>query len=246
VERFVQIDVWLRLSGLIDIECWGFCNVLADLAVVIFRVSGTFETPQHPGRHIELQPRKPNDQNLYRLVQKASLSFLVTSIDRTITWKGRSWAKQTGDQLRRDLRFSQRRLWRALLLGYNAVQSVTSQSTFRRNMAATCSSETSVDFQRTIWRYIPKDRTLYNHRCENLKSYVTVTWFKLVQPYRNPTVWTCTALLYMNYTLVWFDVVDCSSTLHQRSKHSSLKILLQNKDHTVWTGQPCFYIITYV
>jgi hypothetical protein len=39
-------------------------------------------------------------------------------------------------------------------------------------MEAMCSSETSVDFQRAIRRYIPKDRTLHNHRCENLKSYI--------------------------------------------------------------------------
>jgi hypothetical protein len=38
-------------------------------------------------------------------------------------------------------------------------------------MEATCSSETSVDFQRTTRRYIPEDRTLHNHWCENLKSY---------------------------------------------------------------------------
>jgi hypothetical protein len=34
------------------------------------------------------------------------------------------------------------------------------------------SSETSVDFQQTTWRYIPEDRTLHNHRSENLKSYI--------------------------------------------------------------------------
>jgi hypothetical protein len=34
-----------------------------------------------------------------------------------------------------------------------------------------CSSETSVDFQRTTRRYIPEDSTLHNHRCENLTSY---------------------------------------------------------------------------
>jgi hypothetical protein len=39
-------------------------------------------------------------------------------------------------------------------------------------MQATCSHETSVDFQRTTWRYIPEDRTLYAYRCENLKSYI--------------------------------------------------------------------------
>jgi hypothetical protein len=32
-------------------------------------------------------------------------------------------------------------------------------------------SETSVDFPRTTRRYIPEDRTIHKHRCENLKSY---------------------------------------------------------------------------
>jgi hypothetical protein len=31
-------------------------------------------------------------------------------------------------------------------------------------MEGICSSETSIDFQRTTWRYIPEDRTLPNHR----------------------------------------------------------------------------------
>jgi hypothetical protein len=38
-------------------------------------------------------------------------------------------------------------------------------------MEAICSSETSVDTQRTTRRYIPEVDTLHNHRCENLKSY---------------------------------------------------------------------------
>jgi hypothetical protein len=38
-------------------------------------------------------------------------------------------------------------------------------------MEAACSSETSVDIQRTTRRYIPEDRTLLNHGCENLRSY---------------------------------------------------------------------------
>jgi hypothetical protein len=38
-------------------------------------------------------------------------------------------------------------------------------------METICSSETSVDFQRVTRRYIPEDKTLHNHRCENLKSY---------------------------------------------------------------------------
>jgi streptogramin lyase len=39
-------------------------------------------------------------------------------------------------------------------------------------MEATYSTETSVDFQRTTRCCIPEDRTLHNHRCENLRSYV--------------------------------------------------------------------------
>jgi hypothetical protein len=33
-------------------------------------------------------------------------------------------------------------------------------------------SEMSVHLQQTTRRYIPEDRTLYNHRCDNLKSYI--------------------------------------------------------------------------
>jgi hypothetical protein len=44
-------------------------------------------------------------------------------------------------------------------------------------MKATYFTETSADFQRTARRYIPEDRILQNHRCENLKSYVQIdTW----------------------------------------------------------------------
>jgi hypothetical protein len=43
-------------------------------------------------------------------------------------------------------------------------------------MEAICSSETSVDVQRTTQRYIPEDSTRYNHRCENLKSYYYMTY----------------------------------------------------------------------
>jgi hypothetical protein len=38
-------------------------------------------------------------------------------------------------------------------------------------MEAICSSETSVDFQRTTRRYIPEDCTLHNRLCEIFKSY---------------------------------------------------------------------------
>jgi hypothetical protein len=51
-------------------------------------------------------------------------------------------------------------------------RSYTSYSTL--NMEAKYSSETSVDFQRTTCLYIPEDRTLHNHRCDNLRSYKSI------------------------------------------------------------------------
>jgi hypothetical protein len=39
-------------------------------------------------------------------------------------------------------------------------------------MEAICSSETSVETQRTTRRHIPEDDNLQNHRCKNLKSYI--------------------------------------------------------------------------
>jgi hypothetical protein len=39
-------------------------------------------------------------------------------------------------------------------------------------MEASCSSEESADFQWTGRRYIPQERTVHNHRYENLKFFV--------------------------------------------------------------------------
>jgi hypothetical protein len=47
-----------------------------------------------------------------------------------------------------------------------------------------CPSETSVDTQRTTRRYIPEDRTLHNHRCENRKSYITIPCFSTIETVR--------------------------------------------------------------
>jgi hypothetical protein len=41
-------------------------------------------------------------------------------------------------------------------------------------MDAICSSETSVDFQRTTGRYVTEDGSLRNYGCENLKSYTVI------------------------------------------------------------------------
>jgi hypothetical protein len=82
------------------------------------------------------------------------------------------------------------------VLGYNTVQSVKSQPTFRSNIyplsfpvacfmllsclayssnlkvEVRCSFERQVHFQRIIWHYNPGNRTLHNYSYENLKSYI--------------------------------------------------------------------------
>jgi hypothetical protein len=50
---------------------------------------------------------------------------------------------------------------------YTLVSCPAYSSTLKMEMI--CSSEISVDTQRTTLRYIPEDNTLHNHRCENLK-----------------------------------------------------------------------------
>jgi hypothetical protein len=51
-------------------------------------------------------------------------------------------------------------------------------STLKRG--ATCFSEASVEFQRSTRRYIPEDRTVHNHRCDSLKSYICNNhWFNI-------------------------------------------------------------------
>jgi hypothetical protein len=54
-------------------------------------------------------------------------------------------------------------------------------------MEASCPSKTSLDFQQTIWRYVPEDRTLHNHQCENLKFCT------------NNTIPDC---IYLKYTMI--------------------------------------------
>jgi hypothetical protein len=46
-------------------------------------------------------------------------------------------------------------------------------------MEAICSSETSVNFRPTTWRYILEDSTLHNHCCEDLKSYTNYNLFQV-------------------------------------------------------------------
>jgi hypothetical protein len=47
-------------------------------------------------------------------------------------------------------------------------------------MEMICSSETSIDFQKTTRLYVPEYNTLYNNRCQNLKSYNCIDYFEVL------------------------------------------------------------------
>jgi hypothetical protein len=65
-------------------------------------------------------------------------------------------------------------------------------------MNAICSSETSVDTQRTTRRYIPEDSTLHNHRCENLKSDIRNVIFHPNTQIRTPQLLAVTSCALLN------------------------------------------------
>jgi hypothetical protein len=49
---------------------------------------------------------------------------------------------------------------------------------FTLKMEVICSSETSIDTQRTTGRYIPEGGTLHNHHCENPPNPTTARWIQ--------------------------------------------------------------------
>jgi hypothetical protein len=51
---------------------------------------------------------------------------------------------------------------------YSPLKSTVISQDQINSILGVCSSETAVDFQWTTRRYIAEDRTLHNHRCENL------------------------------------------------------------------------------
>jgi hypothetical protein len=71
-----------------------------------------------------------------------------------------------------------------------------------------------VDFQRIIWHYFPEDRTLHNHRCENLKSYAA------------------SALLSLSYWQIFFKVcilcADSNTELGSSTGGTLVQVYLQD------------------
>jgi hypothetical protein len=65
---------------------------------------------------------------------------------------------------------------------------------------AVCSSETSIKFNRSSWSFIPEDRSLHNHRSENLISNITMQ-IPIYQYYDSLFYFTCRDVLHFNFFL---------------------------------------------
>jgi hypothetical protein len=59
-------------------------------------------------------------------------------------------------------------------------------------MEAICSSETSVDSQRTKRRYIPEDSTLHNRRCENPRCFCIYLFSRFIFVMEFMVIWGAT------------------------------------------------------
>jgi hypothetical protein len=88
---------------------------------------------------------------------------------------------------------------------FTLVSWLTYSSTLK--MEATCFSETSFDFQRTIRHYIRGDKTLHNHRRENFKSCISFNHWK------HP--WNFVKVIFLSRSFGcwgWYKVVSLSSS----------------------------------
>jgi hypothetical protein len=76
-------------------------------------------------------------------------------------------------------------------------------------MEVTYSCETSVDFQRTICWYIPKQRTIHNRRCQILKSYIATNFWNIHVPTKLllPGAIACCDLLEHCVTIISLKIV---------------------------------------
>jgi hypothetical protein len=104
----------------------------------------------------------------------------------------------------------------------------------------TCSSETSVQFQLTTRRYIPGDRTLRDHRCENLKSYIL-----FISVFFLPSLSLFTCLFFYIYFFLFLHCVCLSpsfiihSPLHIRFDVITLKTVVSGTSCVMHSRSPC-------
>jgi hypothetical protein len=77
---------------------------------------------------------------------------------------------------------------------------------------ATYSTERSVCFQWITWRHVPTNKTLHNHRCENLKSY-NCRWI------RKYTTVTTTALRRSLSSVGWYHFTSINFGANKKCHH---------------------------
>jgi hypothetical protein len=84
-------------------------------------------------------------------------------------------------------------------------------------METTCSSETSLGFQWTTQSYILEDRTLHNHRCEKLKSYIAK--YISERKYLEQTLWREEKQFISNTSFPYVTLSVNASTLYSALKN---------------------------
>jgi hypothetical protein len=106
----------------------------------------------------------------------------------------------------------------------------------------------SVDLHRTTRHYIPEDRTLYNHRCENLKSYRRIEFtsyrlflYNLFQYYPQICLWLLDGFLISSLPAeIFYALLSCK--LHALHYMMTLSMQCMNY-HTVQLSAASAYFL---
>jgi hypothetical protein len=111
-------------------------------------------------------------------------------------------------------------------------------------MESIYSSKILVDFQQTTWCYIPDDRILHRHRCENLKAYINVcsssnTLFPI---FNKHTIWIHhTTKCLLDIDLQW----SYMSLKQTRHSHNVLQCIDRQKGRR-WTVRSSHLWVTFI
>jgi hypothetical protein len=84
---------------------------------------------------------------------------------------------------------SQQSRWNLALIASSFILVFWLAYSYTLKMEATCSSETSVDFQQNTRRYTSEGKIIHNHYCENLKSSSPLTDLRIYQAVTFQFLW---------------------------------------------------------
>jgi hypothetical protein len=110
-------------------------------------------------------------------------------------------------------------------------------SSSKLNMEATRVSKTSVDFEWTLWHYVTGEMNLYEHHCENLKSFTAIRlcFSSCTGVPETNTVITDSITLYFQYIYMTDSAASGNwETYHMTSEHMHIANLSLNNLTKIW------------